>query len=78
MADAQSYENAKLVTAGLTPQERAEWDYKISVNVASQLKDLRLPEIYIQGGDKQTNNNNLLESLIGADLAKKMMSKKTK
>ncbi len=78
MADAQSYENAKLVTAGLTPQERAEWDYKISVNVASQLKDLRLPEIYIQGGDKQTNNNNLLESLIGADLAKKMMYKKTK
>ncbi|MFD2565154.1 SPFH domain-containing protein [Aquimarina rubra] len=77
MADAQSYENAKLVTAGLTPQERAEWEYKTSVNVAKQLKDLKLPEIYIQDGGKQSSDNNLLQSLIGADLAKKMMSQKT-
>ncbi|MDY8134307.1 SPFH domain-containing protein [Aquimarina sp. 2201CG5-10] len=76
LADAQSYENAKLVSAGLTPQERAEWDYKTSVNVAKQLKDLRLPEIYIQDGDNGKQDNNLLQSLIGADLAKKMMAKK--
>ncbi len=76
MADAQSYENAKLVTAGLTPQERAEWDYKTSVNIARELKELKLPEIYIQDGGKQSNDGNLLQSLIGADLAKKMMSRK--
>lgn len=76
MADAQSYENAKLVTAGLTPQERAEWEYKTSVNIARELKELRLPEIYIQDGGKQGNDGNLLQSLIGAELAKKMMSKK--
>ena len=75
-ADAQYYENAKLVSAGLTPQERAEWNYKTSVDVASQLKSLHLPEIYIEGGSKGKSDTNLLESLIGADLAKKMMGEK--
>ena len=72
-ADAESYQNAKLVSAGLTPQERAEWEYKTSVGVARELKELSLPEIFIEGGSSKSNNNNLLESLIGADLAKKMM-----
>ena len=78
LADAQSYENAKLVTAGLTPQERAEWEYKTSVNVARELKELRLPEIYIQDGGKSSNDGNLLQSLIGAELAKKMINKPQK
>lgn len=76
-ADAQYYENAKLVSAGLTPQERAEWDYKTAVGVAQQIKDLRLPSTYIEGS-KNGNSGNLLESLIGAELAKKMMEKKNK
>ncbi|CAM1368701.1 conserved hypothetical protein [Tenacibaculum sediminilitoris] len=76
-ADAQYYENAKLVSAGLTPQERAEWDYKTAVGVAQQIKDLRLPSTYIEGS-KNRNSGNLLESLIGAELAKKMMEKKNK
>ncbi len=74
-ADAQYYENAKLVSAGLTPQERAEWEYKTAVGVAKQLKDLRLPATYIEGS-KGGNSGNLLQSLIGAELAKKMMDKK--
>lgn len=74
-ADAEAYQNAKLVNAGLTPQERAEWDYKTSVGVARELKDLRLPEIFIEGSDSKQSNNTLLESLIGADLAKQMMNK---
>ena len=73
-ADAQYYENAKLVSAGLTPQERAEWDYKTSVGVAQQIKELKLPDTYIESGSGN-NKNNLLESLIGADIAKKMMNK---
>jgi len=77
LADAQSYENAKLVNAGLTPQERAEWEFKTSVNVAKQLKDLRLPEIYIAGSGSTKNDGNLLESLIGAELAKKMIESET-
>ncbi|WP_396591964.1 hypothetical protein [Allomuricauda sp. R78024] len=77
-ADAESYQNAKLVTAGLTPQERAEWDYKTSVGVARELKELRLPEIFIEGGSDKKSDNTLLESLIGADLAKQMMNKSEK
>ncbi len=76
-ADAQYYENAKLVSAGLTPQESAEWEYKTAVGVAQQLKDLKLPETYIEGG-KNGKSGNLLESLIGAELAKKMIEKKNK
>ena len=73
-ADAEAYQNAKLVNAGLTPQERAEWNYKIAVGVAGHLKSLNLPEIFIEGSDQSKGNNtNLLESLIGDDLAKKMM-----
>ena len=41
-ADAQYYENAKLVSAGLTPQEKAEWEYKTAVGVAQQIKELNL------------------------------------
>ena len=74
-ADAQYYENAKLVSAGLTPQERAEWEFKTAVGVAKELKDLKLPSTYIEGS-KNGNNGNLLQSLIGAELAKKMMEKK--
>lgn len=75
-ADAESYKNAKLVSAGLTPQERAEWEYKTSVHVARELKDLSLPEIFIEGSTGKTSDGNLLQSLIGADLAKKMMDSK--
>lgn len=74
-ADAQYYENAKLVSAGLTPQEKAEWEYKTAVGVAGQIKDLQLPSTYIERG-KSGNDGNLLQSLIGADLAKKMMENK--
>lgn len=75
-ADAQYYENAKLVSAGLTPQEKAEWEYKTAVGVAQQLKDLRLPTTYIESGKNGSSNGNLLQSLIGAELAKKMIEKK--
>tara|TARA_R110001632_G_scaffold130556_3_gene244657 strand:+ start:264 stop:1601 length:1338 start_codon:yes stop_codon:yes gene_type:complete len=74
-ADAQYYENAKLVSAGLTPQEKAEWDFKTAVGVAGQLKELKLPQTYIEGS-KNGSGGNLLESLIGAELAKSMIKKK--
>ncbi len=77
-ADAEAYQNAKLVNAGLTPQERAEWDYKTSVGVARELKELQLPEIFIEGSSSKSTDSNLLESLIGADLAKQMMDKTNK
>lgn len=69
-ADAKAYENAKLVTAGLTPQERAEWQYKTSVGVASELSKLTFPQTMIIGGEDQKGTP--LESLIGAAMAKQL------
>lgn len=69
----QAEANRLKVAAGLTPQERAEWDYKTAVGVAAELKSLKLPETYIQGSGG--SNGNLLEQLIGAELAKKMLNK---
>jgi hypothetical protein len=70
-ADAQYYENAKLVAAGLTPQERAELERQIAVGVATELAKIKMPEVYMEGGTGNSKGG-LLESLIGADLAKKM------
>lgn len=50
-ADAKFYENQRLVSAGLTPQEKAEWDFKTTVGIAKELKDAKVPEIMISGGN---------------------------
>lgn len=70
---AQAEANRLKVSAGLTPQERAEWEFKTAVGVAAELKSLKLPETYIQGSGG--SNGNLLEQLIGAEMAKKMLNK---
>lgn len=75
-ADAESYQNAKLVNAGLTPQERAKIDKEIAIGVAAQLKELKLPSTYINGGDGRGQGSGLLETLIGAEIAKKMVNDK--
>lgn len=74
-ADAIYYENSKRVQAGLTPQERAKLEKEIAIGVATQLKDLKLPQTYI-AGQGNGKSSGLLENLIGADLAKKMMNSK--
>jgi hypothetical protein len=73
-ADAQFYENAKLVQAGLTPQERAEWDYKTSIGVAAEIAKIKFPSTMIMGGDDKGGTP--LEALIGAAMAKQLTSGK--
>ena len=68
-ADAKAYENAKLVTAGLTPQERAEWEYKTAVGVAAELSKLQFPSTMLIG---DSEGGTPLESLIGAAMAKQL------
>ena len=63
------------MSAGLTPKEKAEWEYKTAVGVAEQIKSLKLPSTYIEGS-KNGNDGNLLQSLIGTDFAKMMKNKK--
>lgn len=75
-ADATYYENMKLVSAGLTPQERAEWDYKTSVGVAAEIAKIKFPETMITAGNK--SGGTPLESLIGAAMAKQLTSTSVK
>lgn len=74
-ADADAYQNTRLVQAGLTPQERANIEKEIAIGVAAELSKLKLPEVYMSSGNNKSNTG-LLESLIGADIAKKMMDPK--
>lgn len=55
---AQAEANRLKVAAGLTPQEKAEWDYKTAVGIAQALADTKVswvPEIMINGKDGASN-----------------------
>lgn len=47
---AEAETNRLKVNAGLTPQERAEWDYKTKVGVAEKLAGITFPGMMIIGG----------------------------
>ncbi|HNU48668.1 MAG TPA: SPFH domain-containing protein [Bacteroidia bacterium] len=53
--------NRLKVQAGLTPQERVEWEYKTKVGVAAELAKANpnafVPQIMIGGGSGSSNNN---------------------
>ncbi|HRH36877.1 MAG TPA: hypothetical protein PK760_00945, partial [Flavobacteriales bacterium] len=66
-AEAQSYANSKLVSAGLTPQERAQFDKDTRIGVAAELSKITLPSTYIAGANGN-GQANLLESLLGVKL----------
>lgn len=73
-ADAEAYQNRQLVSAGLTPQERANIEMQTAIGVAAEIAKLKLPEVYMNGGSGSSQSG-LLESLIGADIAKQMRTK---
>jgi hypothetical protein len=71
---AQAEANRLKVAAGLTPQERAQIQKDIAIGVAEKLAQLQLPSVYIEGGAKGDKANmGLIESLLGAELAKSMV-----
>jgi hypothetical protein len=72
-ADAQAYENKKLVSAGLTPQEKAQIEKETKIGVAAELSKIKFPETMIMGGDSKGGTP--LESLIGASMAKQLTGK---
>lgn len=65
-ADAKSYANSKLVTAGLTPQERAQFEKDTKIGVAEALSKIVLPSTYMNGGNNK--DASLLESILGVKL----------
>ena len=49
--------NQLKVQAGLTPQERAEWEYKTKVGIAAELSKRDVPKIVMGGSDKGGNSS---------------------
>jgi hypothetical protein len=71
-ADAQAYENRKLVSAGLTPLERANIEKETAIGVARELSKINFPQTMIVGGSGNSKSSTPLESLIGAAMAKQL------
>jgi hypothetical protein len=70
---AQAEANRLKVAAGLTPQERAQIQKETAIGVAEKLADMKFPQVYIEGGKDGKGNLGLIESLIGAEMAKTMV-----
>ena len=66
-ADAKAYANSKLVSAGLTPQEKAQFEKDTKVGVAEAISKIVLPTTYMNGsgGNKDAS---ILESILGVKL----------
>ncbi len=65
-ADAKAYANTRLVTAGLTPQERAQFEKDTKIGVAEALSKIVLPTTYMAGGGNKEAS--MLESILGVKL----------
>lgn len=75
---AQAEANRLKVAAGLTPQERAEWEYKTTVGVAQALADSKVswvPEIMISGKD---GGSNTAMDAVGLNMLMEVVKKQTK
>lgn len=70
---AQAEANRLKVAAGLTPQERAQIQKETAIGVAEKLAELKFPQVYIEGGKEGKSSMGLIESLIGAEMAKTMV-----
>jgi hypothetical protein len=66
-ADAKSYANARLVSAGLTPQERAQFEKDTKIGVAEAMSKIVLPTTYLNGGSSGKDAS-VLESILGVRL----------
>ena len=66
-ADAEAYKAARLVSAGLSPWDKADFEMKTKIGVAEALSKMTLPSTYMSGGnggDKQS----MLEAILSAKL----------
>jgi hypothetical protein len=67
-ADAESYKNAKLVVAGLSPIDRADYEMKTKIGIAEALAKITLPATYMNSGSTGKGSASMLESILGANL----------
>ncbi len=69
---AEAEANRLKVAAGLTPQERAEWEYKTKVGVADAIAKIKLPTIVMNGNDGSNNAMDAVGLKMMTDLVDKM------
>lgn len=75
--EAQAAANRAKVSAGLTPQERAEWDYKTAVGIAKALADSKVqwvPDVIMTNG----NNSNSAMDAVGLNMMLDIVQKMQK
>lgn len=65
-ADAQAYANAKLVSAGLTPEMKAQFEMDTKIGVAKAISGIQLPSYYAPGGN--SSNNSMIDALLSTKL----------
>ncbi|WP_430817359.1 SPFH domain-containing protein [Carboxylicivirga sp. RSCT41] len=73
-ADAEAYEIAKKVNAGITPEVKLAMELDRDVKVAAEIAKIKFPETMIISGDEKGGTP--LESLIGAAMAKQLQTSK--
>jgi regulator of protease activity HflC (stomatin/prohibitin superfamily) len=71
--EAEAYRQSKLVQAGLSPKERAEYDMRTKIGVAEALAKLKLPTYVVSGG-----NSNSAWDAFGLNQMKKLVEEASK
>jgi hypothetical protein len=69
--------NRLKVQAGLTPQERVEWEFKTKVGVAAELAKVNVPAVVVGGGDGSGGNVSPMDA-IGVNMLLDIMNKMEK
>ncbi len=70
--EAEAAANRAKVAAGLTPQERAEWEYKTKVGVAEAVAKLELPKVVMGGNGNNGTAMDLMSLKFATDLVDKL------
>jgi len=74
-ADADAYEIARKVDAGITPEVKLQMEMDRDIKVAAEIAKINFPDVLIIGGDEKKSTTPL-ESLIGAAMAKQLQEPK--
>lgn len=69
-ADAEAYKNSRLVSAGLTPWDKADFEMQTKIKVAEAMAKTVWPTTYIVGGGNNTSNP-IMDALLSTRLLDK-------
>jgi len=61
--EAEAAANRAKVAAGLTPQEKAEWEFKTKVGVAEAISKVTLPKIVMAGNGNNASGNSAMDAM---------------